>query len=102
MPQADCLTGLAQEAARTRALTAMTIPSTAGTPNLPFKIGRANTPIVAPIFATLAAKPLAVARSCVENRIGGSVNVVELGPAFINRLNTMNPVNTSGMCNLEF
>jgi len=28
--------------------------------------------------------------------------VVELGPAFINKLNIMNPANTSGMCKLEF
>jgi hypothetical protein len=28
--------------------------------------------------------------------------VVELGPAFISRLNKMNPTNASGMCNLEF
>src|SRR4029453_14902157 len=68
-------------------LTAAIIPRTAGTPNLPFKIGRTKTPRVAPIFATPAAKPLAVARSCVGNRLGASVNVVELGPAFINKLN---------------
>jgi hypothetical protein len=37
-------------------------------PNLPFKIGRTKTPKVAPIFATPAAKPLAVARNCVGSR----------------------------------
>jgi hypothetical protein len=50
-------------------LTIATIPRTAGTPNLPFKIGRTKTPKVAPIFATPAANPLAVARNCVGNRI---------------------------------
>src|SRR6266550_989028 len=74
------------------------MPRTAGTPNLPFKIGRTKTPRVAPILATPAAKPLAVARSCVGNKLGASVNVVELGPAFINKLNRMNPANTRGMC----
>ena len=83
---------------RPRRLTAATIPRTAGTPNLPFKIGRTKTPTVAPILATLAANPLAVARNCVGNRIGARVNVVALGPAFINKLNRMNPANTSGMC----
>ena len=83
---------------RPRTLTAATISRTAGTPNLPFKVGKTNTPKVAPIFATLAAKPLAVARSSVGNRIGARVNVVALGPAFINKLNRMNPANTSGMC----
>jgi hypothetical protein len=43
-----------------------------------------------------------VARSCVGKRIGASVNVVEFGPAFISRLNRINPVNTSGICKLEF
>ena len=56
-------------------------------PNLPFKIGRTKTPKVAPIFATPAAKPLAVARNCVGKKIGARVNVVALGPAFINKLN---------------
>ena len=83
-------------------LTAATIPRTAGTPNLPFRIGRTKTPKVAPSFATPAANPLAVARNCVRNRIGARVNVVALGPAFINRLNRMKPANTSGMCQLEF
>jgi len=61
-----------------------------------------KTPSVAPIFATLAANPLAVARNCVGNKISASVNVVELGPAFINRLNRMKPANTSGMCKQKF
>ena len=61
-----------------------------------------NTPSVAPIFETLAANPLAVARNCVGNKIGANVNVVELGSAFINRLNTMKPTNTSGMYKLKF
>ena len=61
-----------------------------------------NTPNVAPILATPAANPLAVARNCVGKRIGASVNVVALGPAFINKLNRMNPANTNGMCKLEF
>jgi len=42
------------------------------------------------------------ARNCVGNRIGARVNVVALGPAFINKSNRMNPENTSGMCKLEF
>jgi len=53
-------------------------------------------------FATPAANPPAVPRNSVGNNIGASVNVVELGPAFISRLNIMNPPNTSGMCKLEF
>jgi hypothetical protein len=48
-------------------------------PNFPFKIGRTKTPSVAPILATAAAEPLAVARNCVGNRMGASVNAVELG-----------------------
>ena len=60
-----------------------------------------KTPKVAPSFATPAANPLAVARNCVGNRIGARVNVVALGPAFINKLNRMNPANTSGRCMLE-
>ena len=83
-------------------LTADTIPRTLGTPNLSFKIGRRKTPNVAPSFAKPAANPPAVPRSCVGNNIGASVNVVELGPAFIKRLNRMNPANTNGMCKLEF
>src|SRR6476646_5146043 len=74
-------------------LTADTIPRTLGTPNFSFKIGRRNTPNVAPSFATPAANPPAVPRNCVGNNIGASVNVVELGPAFIKRLNKMNPTN---------
>ena len=31
-----------------------------------------------------------------------SLNVVELGPLFISRLNRMNPANTNGICKLEF
>src|SRR5437016_13663929 len=57
-----------------RTLTVAIMPRTAGTPNLPFKIGRTKTPRVAPILATPAAKPLAVARSCVGNKLGASVN----------------------------
>jgi hypothetical protein len=83
---------------RPRTLAAPIIPRTAGTPNFPFKIARTKTPNVAPILAIPAAKPLAVARNCVGNKMGARVNVVELGPAFIHKLNRMNPANTSGMC----
>ena len=48
------------------------------------------------------ANPPAVPRNCVVNNIGASVNVVELGPAFISTLHRMNPTNTKGMCKLEF
>src|SRR5207248_11185703 len=82
---------------RPKTLTAAIIPRTAGTPHLPFKIGT-NTPRVAPILATPAAKPLAVPRNCVGNKMGASVNVVELGPVFIDKLNRMDPAKTSGMC----
>src|SRR5207237_10387675 len=58
---------------------------------------RQNKDAESPILATPAAKPLAVARSCVGNKLGASVNVVELGPAFINKLNRMKPANTRGM-----
>lgn len=83
-------------------LTADTIPRTVGTPNFSFKIGRRKTPNVAPSFATPAANPPAVPRNCVGNNIGANVKVVELGPAFMSRLNRMNPANTNGMCKLEF
>ena len=79
-------------------LTADTIPRTLGTPNFSFKIGRTKTPKVAPSLAMPAANPPAVPRNCVGNSIGASVNVVELGPAFISKLNRMNPAKTSGMC----
>src|SRR5437667_2719724 len=87
---------------RPSTLTADTIPRTLGTPNFSFKIGRRKTPNVAPSFATPAANPPAVPRNGVGNKIGARVKVVELGPAFISRLNKMNPTNTSGMCKLEF
>src|SRR6266487_989932 len=84
-----------------RTPTVAIIPRTAGTAKLSFKIGRTKTPRVAPILATPAAKPLAVARNCVGTKMGARVNVVELGPAFINKLNRMNPANTNGMRRLE-
>ncbi len=65
---------------RPRMLTAAIIPRTAGTPNLPFRIGRTKTLRGAPILATPAANPLAVVRNSVGNKMGASVNVVELGP----------------------
>ena len=87
---------------RPKRLTADAIPRTLGTPNFCLKIGRRETPKVAPSLATPAANPPVLPRNCVGNNIGASVTVVELRPAFISRLNRMNPANTKGMCKLEF
>src|SRR5262249_12898381 len=78
-------------------LTADTIPRTFETPNLSFKIGSRNTPKVAPSFATPAANPPAVPRNCVGNKIGARVDVVEVGPAFIHRVKTIQPVDNNGI-----
>ena len=45
-----------------------------------------------------AAKPPAEARMPVGNNSGANANVVALGPAFIAKLNRMNPTNTNATC----
>jgi hypothetical protein len=83
-------------------LTAGAIPRTLGTPNFCLKIGRRETPKVAPSLATPAANPPVVPRNCVGDNIGASVTVVELGPAFISKLKRMNSTKTNGLCKREF
>src|SRR5262252_1867693 len=74
------------------------IISTAVTPPYAFTCGSTKTPNVAPTLAEAAAKPPADARILVGNNSGARAKVVALGPAFMARLNKMNPANTSHMC----
>src|SRR5947208_3999984 len=87
---------------RPKRLTADAIPRTLGTPNFCLKIGRRETPKVAPSLATPAGNPPVVPRNCVGDNIGASVTVVELGPAFISKLKRMNSTKTNGLCKREF
>jgi hypothetical protein len=60
-------------------------------------IGKNKVPHVAPILPHAAEKPAAVARISDGKASAGSPNVVELGPRFIIRFETLNPTITKGV-----